>query len=319
MTERATVISGNHNVFTVAIGDFANCSLRQCTIKGKVLGQKDLHNALAPGDEVEIEGNLIVQAIPRRNGFYRWNGKSSKRQLIASNVDAVLLVTTPANPPFRPRFIDRALVQCDADGLTPWIVCNKCDLEMGDDFRRYVRIWETLGVRVFFVSAITGSGIEELKDAILSLRGSASLSASHSIMPPVAVLIGQSGVGKSSVVNALGANKERETGALCTKYDRGAHTTAMGCMVQAGEGAAAIRMIDTPGVRQFALHNVEEAELAMHFAEMSPLVGKCRYGMSCTHTVEPGCAIIQAVAEGNITQERYDSYIRMREERGCIN
>lgn len=304
----ATVISGNHNVFTVECADGTRC---QCSIKGKVLRADAMHNALAPGDEVEAEGTLIVSALPRKSGFYRWNEKSAKRQLLAANVDAVLLVTTPASPPFRPRFIDRALVQCDCDGLVPWIVCNKCDLiEASDEaFVRRVTEWEALGVRVLHLSSQSGEGVKELKAAISSLKlCSAPL---HGRLPTV-VLAGQSGVGKSSIVNALAQNTARRTGELCMKYDRGAHTTAMGCMVRIGQGEGAIQVIDTPGVRQFALHGVDGASLALHFAEMANLVGTCRYGMSCTHTVEEGCAIRQAVEQGKISGERYDSYIRLR-------
>lgn len=314
-----TVISGAHNIFTVECEDG---TLRQCAIKGKVLktaasqapqgtSAQMLHNALAPGDIVCVEDTLITSLVPRHNCFSRWNDKSLKRQVLAANVDVVLLVTTPASPPFRPRFIDRALVQCDADGLTAWAVCNKCDLDSGEntDLARRLGAWQAAGIRVFRVSAADGTGVAKLQDAISTLGD-----ANKKDVPPVAVLVGQSGVGKSSLVNALCNDDGRRTGGLCAKYDRGAHTTAMGELVKAGGGGTAIRLIDTPGVRRFALHDVAAEDLALHFAEMAAFVGKCRYGMSCTHTVEEGCAIRQAVEAGRVSAERYDSYLRVREE-----
>lgn len=347
MALRGTVISGTHNVFTIECSDGI---VRLCAIKGKVLrhGEEVLHNALAPGDEVEVMPQsdaasgggqgLITALVPRRNGFFRWNDKTGKRQVLAANVDAVLLVTTIANPPFRPRFIDRALVQCDSDGLMPWIVCNKCDLDDGgdDSFNKRVRAWQAAGVRVFRVSALDGTGAAELQSAIAEAgrtftgdavngcasnitggKGNAAGDGGESLCAlhiPTAVLAGQSGVGKSSLVNALCNKAHRATGSLCTKYDRGSHTTAMGCLIKAEIGGSAIRIIDTPGVRRFTLHGVAQGELAMHFLEMLPFVGKCRYGMSCTHTVEDGCAIRDAVAQGKISYERYDSYLKIRGE-----
>lgn len=348
MIKRGTIVEGSHNVFIVECEDSL---VRRCAIKGKRLHPsarrivsarsnaksncnsiaqseesiETLHNALSPGDVVNVECDeaddnkgdmpraMIVSALQRRNGFFRWNDKSNRRQILAANIDIVLLITTPASPPFRPRFIDRALMQCDVDALVPWIVCNKCDLaEVRDDnFRQRIDTWKAIGIQVFMVSAVSGSGLEQLREAIeRSTRGAAT----PNTLPPTAVLVGQSGVGKSSIVNALAKNTNQRTGALCTKYDRGAHTTATGCMVHAKSMTGEIRLIDTPGVRQFVLHGITKEDAVLHFAEMLPLAGKCKYGMSCTHITEEGCAIREAVLKGSISKERYESYLRIRYE-----
>lgn len=300
------VLGGTNNHFEVEAGD-GQC--RICQIKGKVLkASEGYYNPLAPGDRVMIlpdgtdpRRGMIQSLVPRTNHFVRLNQKGNAPQLLGANLDLVLIVTTPAEPPFRPRFVDRALIQADAEHIEPVIVVNKADLGLDEDTVERVTDWERLGYTVLQVSAKTGSGMDALKSRI-----SGRLSA----------FVGQSGVGKSSLINALDARLTLRTGSLSEKYDRGTHTTTRGMLfhMPLSENGEKADVIDTPGVRRFVLHDIPAADLALYFREMEPLVGSCSWGASCSHEHEPGCKILEAVYAGIIHEQRYESWRRIREE-----
>ncbi|MDY5048904.1 MAG: ribosome small subunit-dependent GTPase A [Treponema porcinum] len=312
---QGTVLAGSNNFFEVECDDGIT---RSCSIKGKVLkSDTEYYNPLAPGDIVEIEADSIdeekgqvVSLVPRKNEFVRWNVKGRCPQLLAANVDYMILVTTPAEPPFRPRFIDRELAQAEMLGLTPVIVCNKYDLIGTDDtidVDKYLSIWEQLGYKVMRISAKTGEGVAEF----------AELLEDH-----LSALVGQSGVGKSSLVNVLDDTCVLKTGSLSKKYGRGSHTTTKGTLnrirlnvsLTGGIKGRVASIIDTPGIRRFMLHGIEAEDLALYFKEFKPFLGQCTFGMSCSHTHENGCCIRKAVEDGEITAERYDSWLRIMEQ-----
>jgi ribosome biogenesis GTPase len=202
--------------------------------------------------------------------------------------------------------LDRVLIQADTAGIAAAIVCNKCDLPGGgdkgvlldaeerlEDFRR-------IGYPVLSVSAKTGLGMADLFELI---RGRYS------------VLVGQSGVGKSSLVNALLPAAAARVGSLNEKYDRGNHTTTLAEIIEIpGGGSAETLIIDTPGIRRFLPCGIEAGELILCMREFAPLAGRCSYGLSCTHRSEPGCKVLEAVAAGIIHEDRYDSFLRISEE-----
>jgi len=311
---QGTVLDGTNNFFSVECEDGV---IRQCSLKGKKLKSvTEYYNPLAPGDVVSVEEDKlhtemgqISELIPRRNAFVRWNVKGRCPQLLAANLDYLILVTTPDEPPFRPRFIDRELAQAEYEDLTPIIVCNKCDLETSGnpDFEHMLSIWEALGYKVLKVSAKNGNGIAEL---------------AHIIENKCCAFVGQSGIGKSSIINALDSTRTQRTGDLCSKYDRGSHTTTRGTLMKLhlnenladGRSDAVASVIDTPGIRRFVLHNIPSNDLALYFREFKPLVGTCTFGMSCSHLTEPGCKILEAVYAGVITEERYESWKRISNE-----
>ncbi len=321
-TVTGTVLSGSNNVFDIECDEEgADASsgphIRSCTLKSKRLNtDSKYYNPLAPGDRVEVETDeldeqkgQILSLLPRKNKFVRWNVKGRSPQILAANIDNMLLVTTPDEPPFRARFIDRELAQAERQGITPIILVNKYDLPASQDvdFQERLSIWQDIGYRVLRVSAKTGEGMTEL----------ASL-----LQNKLSAFVGQSGVGKSSLVNVLDSACVLRTGSLSQKYGRGTHTTTKGSLLHIhlneslvdGLSNVYASIIDTPGVRRFVLHDIESNDLALYFREMRPLIGTCTYGMSCTHMSETGCKILEAVYAGAISEDRYDSWKRIAEE-----
>lgn len=310
----ALVLCGTNNLFTCECDDNVT---RQCTIKGKVIKtDKEYYNPLAPGDYVQIEVDPInnekgqvTNLLPRKNTFARWNIKGKAPQLLASNLDYLILVTTPDEPPFRPRFIDRELIQAELAGIAPVILCNKCDLPQAQeiDFQERLTTWENLGYHVMRISAKTGEGLSELAE-LLKNKTSA--------------LVGQSGVGKSSIINILDNSCILKTGSLSKKYGKGQHTTTKGTLMHlhlseeftGGTKGITASIIDTPGIRRFILHELDYHDVALYFREMKDLIGKCKFGASCSHTHEPGCKILEAVYAGVITEDRYESWKRITNE-----
>ncbi|MCI1208138.1 MAG: ribosome small subunit-dependent GTPase A [Treponema sp.] len=308
------VLGGTNNFFAVECDDGKE---RICSIKGKKLkSDKEYYNPLAPGDyvlldhdELDDEKGQITGILPRKNKFVRWNVKGRCPQLLAANLDNLILVTTPDAPPFRPRFIDRILAQAEYEKLTTTIVCNKYDLmEAADiDFQNRLSIWEKLGYRVLRISAKTGDGLPNLAKLLENKRSA---------------FVGQSGVGKSSLLNVLDNTCVLKTGSLSKKYGKGSHTTTKGMLMHlhlnealmGGLHGCRADVIDTPGIRRFVLHDIPEEDLQLYFREFSPLVGQCSFGMSCRHHTEPGCKILEAVYSGVISEERYESWQRICNE-----
>lgn len=322
----ALVLGANKNDFDVECED--GCT-RECSIKGKILKSSELkegaapdsksagreyYNPLAPGDEVVLEDDtleddkgLITDRIPRKNEFVRWNVKKRLPQVLAANLDYLLVVTTPCEPEFAGRFVDKALTQAEKQGIEGVVVCNKYDLEKSRDVERRLKIWEDIGYRVIRMSARTGEGLEDLA-ALIEGKTSA--------------FVGKSGVGKSSIINVLDNNVVLKTGSLSKKYGRGTHTTTKGTLIHlelneslmGGRKDAVARIIDTPGVKNFMLYGIQAPNLAFYYREFAPFLGKCTFGMSCSHLREEGCAVCKAVLDGVISKERYDSWRKTYEE-----
>lgn len=334
------IIAGTNNFFEV---EDSKRNRYSCSIKGKILkGAKGFYNPLAPGDLVEIEKDThseneaqIISLIERNNAFARWNVKGRAPQLLAANIDAIIVVTSPDEPPFRPRFIDRALVQAEQAGIEPVIVCNKIDLIQTatstnlEDTECETRLkdWQRIGYKVFRTSTKTKAGLEDFASFLIGKR---------------VAFMGQSGVGKSSLINALDKNYSLQTNVLSEKYGRGTHTTTQGILLdldlsdlfessQSQKASSSsissssscststsnsymAEVIDTPGIRRFVLSDVQEADLALYFREIANLVGTCRFGLSCKHETEPDCAVLRAVEEGQMSSERYENYLRIVDE-----
>jgi len=303
-TLKGLVIRTSRNNMTVRVESAKEKESLECRIKGKVLKtDEEFYNPIAVGDIVCVQKQknkgeaLILSVEKRRNFFSRFNQKGSSSQLLAANVDLVLCLCSPVSPPFRPRFIDRVLLQADTAGIEALVICNKIDIKYDDiDVDERVEEFVRIGYKVLKTSAKTGEGLYELRRAIAG---------------KTCVLIGQSGVGKSSLINALQPELNIREGSLNEKYDRGVHTTTMSFMFELKDGT---RLIDTPGVRRFIPDGIKHDELVSLLREFSPLAGKCSFGLSCSHRSECGCKIMEAVAAGIIHEDRYESFLRITDD-----
>ncbi|MDR1363737.1 MAG: ribosome small subunit-dependent GTPase A [Spirochaetaceae bacterium] len=301
------VVSGSRNIFVVKTD---NAIVYECRIKGKVLkNDKELYNPIAPGDIVEFDtAGQICGVVTRRNLFTRFNVKGNAPQLLAANIDVVFCFITPASPPFRPRFLDRLLLQADAAEIPAIILCNKIDLlsSIDDETRlsieRRLSDFERLGYEVMRISVKTGEGVDALKSK-LKMKSAA--------------LLGHSGCGKTSLINALLPNAKQKTGALNQKYDRGNHTTVMSVLFE--NNLEKFSLIDTPGIRRFVPEGIEPEAVQNLMRDFAPFAGKCAFGLSCAHKNEAGCKIQEALKSGAIHEDRFESFIRIKKELSDIS
>ena len=244
---------------------------------------------------------VIVEILPRESKFSRpapVPGQRVFEQVIVANADLVVPVFSVANPTPKWGLLDRYLVSAEAADLPSLIVINKLDLAWKNpNFDEEIEIYRRVGYPVLLVSAVTGEGMEELKSA---LQGKQS------------VLVGKSGVGKTSLLNAIQPGLGLRVKAVSQgEFGKGRHTTTHLEMFELDFGGA---LVDTPGIREFGLWDVAGEELAYLFPEMADYIGQCKFGLSCQHDQEPGCAIRKAVMAGTISPYRYQSYMRLQEE-----
>lgn len=285
-------------------------------LRGKVrLKGSTATNPVAVGDRVRFadlqDPAIITEILPRRNYFIRKSTNLSRQaHIIAANLDQAVIAVSLFFPEIKLQFLDRMLVTCEVYGVPAIIALNKVDLYR-DDAADYVadfkRIYEGAGYQVIETSCKTGEGIAELRDAC---AGKLSLFS------------GESGVGKSSLIKAIDPALDPKIGKISAAHLQGKHTTSLYEMYplnlhQAGEGSpvASGYLIDSPGLRGFGLVDLEAEEIAKYFPEMLKASEGCRF-TPCTHTHEPGCAVKAAVEAGEISAERYNSYLGMLEEDG---
>jgi ribosome biogenesis GTPase len=213
---------------------------------------------------------------------------SAEEHIIAVNIDLALIVVSVASPPFHPKLIDRYLVMCQYGNVKPSICLTKTDLGPEPD----LSVYRSLGLDVFEVSNTTRKGIVELAGHLRGKR---------------CVLVGHSGVGKSSLVNNLLEKEIIPVGSVGEKSGKGKHTTSNSSLHVIGHNTF---LIDTPGIRSLGLWNVDRLSLRLYFPEFSSFADSCQY-KDCSHSHEPDCGVKKAVEDGEIARERYDSYIRL--------
>lgn len=297
----ATVLWGANNIYTLRTP--AGEILPHRRIKGKVLPgtEEEEYNPLAPGDVVTIGGGedtRILSRRPRRNLVRRWNRKRRALQAIAANVDTILVVSSAADPPYRAGFVDRVLAMAELEGIPAALVLNKVDYPVPPEVEEHLAVLRDLGYPQYRTVA--------RNEAKSSPRVPEELR--HHTSGTVTVLVGRSGVGKSSLINLLVPEADLTTGATSFRYSRGRHTTTLARQVIACDPRLDGAMyIDTPGVREFDLEGYSCTEIAAGFREFRPLLPDCRLP-GCTHLHEPGCAVREGLARGRVTQARYQSY-----------
>lgn len=276
----------------------------QCRIKGKfrIKGLKST-NPIAVGDWVSISGDdgdyIITDINDRKNYIIRKSVNLSKQvHIIASNIDRAFLIITLASPPTSIGFIDRFLVTAEAYQIPTTLVFNKVDLY--DEFDReyhsdIVSMYENAGYECIEASALNNKNVDLIID---KMKGKVSLLAGHS------------GVGKSTLVNAIDPELDLLTQEVSSSHQKGQHTTTFAEMYELDFGGF---IIDTPGIKGFGLVEMEDAELADYYPELRALKGECKFN-NCLHVNEPKCAVKNAVDTGEIHPVRYDSYLTLLED-----
>lgn len=260
---------------------------------------------VAVGDYVDIimnaEGTALISAIDDRKNYIirKASNLSKQSQIIAANLDLALLVITIKQPETSTTFIDRFLAGAEAYRVPVVLVFNKTDL-LNDDERHYqqqmVELYETIGYPCIEISAETGMGIDQLQTLLKQ---------------KVTLVSGNSGVGKSTLINAIIPHADQRTAEISNAHGTGMHTTTFSEMIELAEGGY---LIDTPGIKGFGTFDIEREELTSYFKEIFEFSKDCKFN-NCTHTHEPGCAVLQAVENHYISVSRYQSYLNMLEDK----
>lgn len=311
MTGDATVVKNAGSHFMLSM--LPEWKPFPAVLKGRIrLKANDSTNPVAVGDRVRFETQpedlgevtltnpaLITEVLDRKNYVVRKSTNLSRQShVIAANIDMAFAVVTLYFPEVKLPFLDRMLVTCEVYGVPMTILLNKVDLyrqEAPETVENFINIYTKAGYNVIETSAKTGEGIEELRKICDG---------------KVCLFSGESGVGKSSLIKALDPTLDPKIGKISVAHLQGKHTTSLYEMYELASGGA---VIDTPGLRGFGLVNLEKEEIARYFPEMLRAAEGCRF-TPCTHTHEPGCAVKEAVENGEISAERYSSYLGMIEE-----
>lgn len=300
---QGTVVKSAGSVYTVSL---ENGTLAECRVKGnfRLKGIKST-NPVAVGDIVKTllrdDGTAyITEIMPRKNYIVRKASNLSKQShILAANLDLCFLIVTISHPTTSTTFIDRFLASAQAYRVPVILVFNKVDLYTPDEqeeLQYLTALYKSIGYQCLITSAEKSIGIESLKD---TMRGKVTL------------LAGNSGVGKSSLINAISPETSAKVGEISRTHDTGMHTTTYTQMFELMPGSF---IVDTPGVKGFGSYNMESEEIAHYFVEFFELSPQCKYG-NCTHTHEPGCAVLEALEAGKVAPSRYQSYLSMLEEK----
>ncbi len=294
----ATVVRATGSWYDVLhVGETVRCRIRG---RLRLKGVRST-NPVVVGDEVACEADeggdyVIADILPRRNYVIRRASNLSKEShIIAANVDQALLMASLRSPETPTEFVDRFLVTCEAYKVPVTILLSKLDLQDAEAVAEFRAVYEGAGYRVLEVSVREGRGVEEVREL---LAGRTTL------------VSGTSGVGKSTLIQAIDPSLDIRTGEISESHHKGRHTTTFSTMYPLAGGGA---VIDTPGIKGFGLIDIDEAELWHYFPEMMRVAPACRF-YNCTHTHEPGCAVTEAVKAGEIAWPRYESYLKIRDE-----
>ena len=301
--EKAIVVKSTGSWYIVRLEDGRSV---ECRIRGKFRMEGiRTTNPVAVGDIVQVEENqdgYVITAIDKRKNYIirKSTNLSKESHILASNVDQALLIVTVNYPITSTVFIDRFLASAEAYNIPVVLLFNKSDLYDEEDRALYgglSAIYEKIGYPCYEVSALTGKNIPLVRQLLKD---------------KITVLSGLSGVGKSSLINRLEPGLELKTAVISDAHDSGKHTTTFAEMFCLSGGGY---LIDTPGIRSFGTVDMKKEEISHFFPEIFAKASECRF-YNCTHTHEPGCAVIEAVGQDEISESRYASYLSMLEESG---
>lgn len=276
----------------------ADASSRRPTVDRVVDVQ--MVDPVAIGDEVTYKGSkdgtgVIIEVLPRRNKLSRKAaGTKPLEQVIVANLDQIVAVVAATQPSPKWKILDRYLADAEFLEVPAMICITKMDLVDENEFVEDVDVYRGIGYPAILTSALTGRGLDELESALENR---------------VSLLLGKSGVGKTTLLNWIQPDLGLAVQDISEKTGKGKHTTSHLEMFELGFGGF---IVDTPGIREFGLWQTEDIDITWLFREMRPYIGSCKFGASCTHSHEPGCAIKAAVEAGVITKRRYDSFLRIR-------
>jgi len=307
------VIKAQSGFFTVHTdeGDFT------CRVRGRLKEEWRNTDLVAVGDRVlisRVEGGGMIEGMIEEvaereralarlapsagRGSRHWTRRgylSEREQIIIANPDHVVFVFSLAEPEPNLRMLDRLLVGAELQEIPSVICANKLDLVEEEEARSLFEIYEEIGYPVLYTSAETGQGVEDLHDILVGR---------------ISALVGPSGVGKTSLLNTMQPGLGLRVREVSRATSKGRHTTVVPQLVGLEDGGW---VADTPGLRALALFDMDPEEVDAYFPDIAPLVAYCRFS-DCTHTVEPGCAVKEAVEEGEVSEHRYESFVRLREE-----
>ena len=296
---KGLVIKNTGSWYTVRMDDG---QLLDCKVKGnfRLKGIRTT-NPVAVGDRVEVNGEgWIIEIADRRNYIIRKSINLSKQShILAANVDQAFLVVTISKPETSTTFIDRFLASAEAYSVPVVLVFNKTDLLDADELRyqqMMVTLYETVGYECRQISASRGDGVEELRQI---LNGKVTL------------LSGNSGVGKSTLINRLVPHANLRTSEISDAHNTGMHTTTFSEMIPIDPSGY---LIDTPGIKGFGTFDMEPEEITGYFKDIFRFSKDCRFS-NCTHTHEPGCAVLEALENHYIAESRYQSYLSMLDDK----
>ena len=299
------VIKARGSAYEVQVGKHCyTCTLRHHLIeaeKRRLDETKEMPfvELVAVGDRVRIsastsavDGGYIEECLPRETQFGRTR-MDGWRQVIVANLELLLIIFAARHPTLKLRMLDRFLLTAEASGVEPVVCINKLDLAKLENVQRELKLYEELGYTVVYTSTVTGFGVDKLRDV---MRGK------------ISAIVGSSGVGKSSLLNALQPGLQLRIGEVDERLHKGRHTTTEVMLLPLAFGGF---VADTPGIRTLGLLEIDEEQgLDIYFPEMRPYIPACKFA-ACTHQHEPACAVKRAVETGDIAAMRYESYLRI--------
>jgi ribosome biogenesis GTPase len=286
----------------------------RCTLRGKFKKEFELKkdklfitDIAAVGDIVDFEkiddGTGVIQSIEQRKNYISRKAPKTKgssyrgdrlEQIIAANIDQVVIFCSVNRPKFNNKTLDRFLVATESANVGSVIVINKSDLDIKNKILKWKSLYEDIGYSVIVTSYVNETGIEDLKKILLKKK---------------TLFWGQSGVGKSSLMNILFPGLDLKVGNISNYTGKGKHTTVTSIMIPIDSKTF---IIDTPGIREIDPYGIKKEDLGHYFIDFKEYISLCKFN-TCTHTHEPGCVVIDAAENGDITLERYDSYLRIKE------